>query len=152
MRKNARRRSTARIWQGLFWWSGFACLVGAIAGVFLDLPTAPIVSLGGVGLILGMISLVIEIRREGFTADPATFLFSSLALLCGVLGYFFHHIDAVWISAIGGFLVFFFCTLGAQVWGQWGDTKDLWRRWKKHRAFMKKDALEKKAALEETSE
>lgn len=137
MSKREKTSSSSKFWQRLFWWSGIACLIGAIAALYLDVPATALVSLGGVGLLLCLISLALEIRRKGFTADNVFALCSVLALSCGLPGYFFSDITWVLVSAYAGFFFFFFAGFGARIWSQWGDTKDLWHRWKRHRSEKK---------------
>ena len=137
MSKRARRCSTKRIWERLFWWGGITCLAGAMAAVWFAVPTMIIVSLGSVGLLLCLISVAIEVRRIGFTSENVYALSGCLGLSCGVFGYFFQHIDSVLIGAFVGFLVLYFVSLGAQVRGLWNDTKELWSRWRESRAVKK---------------
>lgn len=137
MSKKAKRSPKSRLWQRLFWWSGIACLVCATTALYFDTPGILIVSLGGAGLLLCLMSIIIEVRCKGFTADSVTALSACLALSCGVFGYFFQHTDWAIPAALIGFLLFFFVSLGAQVRGQWNDTKALWQRWKDARANKK---------------
>jgi len=132
MSERVKTSSPSKFWQRLFWWSGIACLVGAIAALYLDVPATTLISLGGVGLLLCLISLVLEIRRRGFTADNVFALCSVLALSCGLPGYLFGDITWVLVSAYAGFFFFFF-----------GDTKDLWHRSEKKTAaeFQKSNPL-----------
>lgn len=120
-------KKVKRFRERAFWWSGIAFLLGSVEALFLSSPADIVVSLGGIGLLFCVISLALEIRRKGLTADSAFALSSCLALSCGVPGYFFQHMDWVLISAYAGFLFFFFIGIGAQVRGQWGNTKNLWQ-------------------------
>ena len=120
-----------------WWFVGVVTMLAAVGMLFADMKATYFMSVAALGLVICAIAQTVEVRRTGMTADAVSHFAETIVVGAIVVGFFFNDVGWVLLACVAVGIVALFVSFGAQIWEKVGETKALWRRYKRWQSEKK---------------